>query len=55
MYWGGALLTDLGIVLWISGGIKSKNNKRAMELTKRNVNLSFGPTMNGVGLLLSLN
>lgn len=49
----GAIISDVGIVLWISGGIKASNNKEAMEMTKRNTNISFRTTSNGVGLVLN--
>lgn len=55
LYLGGAIIGDLGIVLWISGGIKASNNKDAMEKVQKNTSLSFGPTNNGVGLILKYN
>ncbi|NQU34203.1 MAG: hypothetical protein HQ521_13305 [Bacteroidetes bacterium] len=55
LYLGGAIIGDLGIVLWISGGIKASNNKDAMEKVQKSTNLSFGPTNNGVGLILKYN
>lgn len=50
----GSILFNLGLLLWISHGIKHGNNKRAMEQTKYNRNLSFGVTENGVGITLHL-
>jgi hypothetical protein len=55
LYFGGAILSDVGIILWIAGGIKSANNRKAMERSLRATNLSFGPTYNGVGLKLAFN
>ena len=44
---------NVGISLWVSGGIIASNNKKAMEKVKRDANLSFGATKNGVGLVLN--
>lgn len=54
LYIGGAVIGDIGIVLWIAGGIKAANNRKAMEQCHNNLKLSFGPTQNGVGLKLAL-
>jgi len=51
IFWGGIVLINIGMPLWISGGIVSSNNKKAMEIIKRDVNLSFGTTSSGVGLV----
>ncbi|NOR86675.1 MAG: hypothetical protein GQ527_03610 [Bacteroidales bacterium] len=52
MYIGGIIMTNIGIPLWISGGIKSGNNKRAMEKCKKpKLSLNFGLTNNGLGLV----
>lgn len=48
----GYIITNVGISLLIYGGIKSHNNKRAMNRIKKYSNLTFGPTNNGVGLVL---
>lgn len=53
LYFGGALIADIGTFLWISGGVKASNNKKAMEFTQRTTNLSFATTANGIGLVLS--
>jgi hypothetical protein len=55
---GGALLAlgfifeTIGIPLWISGGVKRANNKKAMEEIQKNMNLSFGASRYGIGLTL---
>jgi len=49
----GAVLFNIGLPVWISSGVKKRNNKNAMEMTNRNTNLSFGTTNNGVGLVLN--
>ena len=53
LFYGGALMADVGAVLWISGAIKASNNKNAMEMTKKSVNLSLCTTNNVVGLVLT--
>ena len=53
---GGAILSNIGIPLWIAGGVKRANNKKAMELTQDKMNissLSIKPTNNGLGLVLN--
>ena len=52
MYVNGIILFNIGVPLWISGGIKKTNNRRAMEATKRSMNLSLGTTNNGAGLIV---
>ena len=54
-------MTNIGIALLITGiPITAKGNrdmsyyKNAMEQSKKNKNLSFGITNNGVGLVLNL-
>ena len=55
LYWGGFVSWSVGLPLWISGGVKHANNKRAMEsVRQRDVSLNLGTTSNGVGLILSL-
>ena len=48
----GAISFDVGLPMWISGGIKRSNNRKAMEEIERNMNLSFGVSRDGVGLVL---
>lgn len=55
LFFAGGVMGDLGIALWIYGGIKSSNNLKAMKRSKPDVSLSFGGTANGVGFKLSLN
>ncbi len=52
IFYGGAIVFNVGLPLWISGGIKASNNKKAMNRTK-NINLSLSTTNNGVGLVLN--
>jgi len=47
------IVINVGISLWVSGGIIASNNKKAIEKIKRDANLSFGVTNNGVGLVLN--
>lgn len=55
-YWLGFIEWSVGLPLWISGGVKNVNNKRAMEECRRNTanipKLNLGLTSNGVGLTL---
>jgi len=55
LYYGGAILTNLGVMLWVSEGIRAENNGKAMKKAKNNTNLSLGATNNGLGLLLTFN
>lgn len=55
LFAGGGVVADLGIALWIYGGIKSANNREAMKRCENNVSLSFGATQNGIGFRLALN
>jgi hypothetical protein len=52
--WGliiaGGILETIGIPLWISGGIRRGNNKKAMAEIQRNMDLSIGTTSNGIGI-----
>ncbi len=48
----GLLIMDVGIPLWIAGGIKESNNKKAMKNCKKpDASLNLGVTENGVGLV----
>jgi hypothetical protein len=51
VYIGGIIVHNLGMLLWISGAVKTSNNRKAMEIAK--ANLSFGPTNNGIGFTLA--
>ena len=44
---------SVGAPLWIAGGVKRKNNRKAMEQIKRNMSVSFRTTNSGVGLVLN--
>jgi len=47
----GFISFNIGIPLWISGGIKNKNNKKAMQKCQNsNYSLNFGQTQHGIGL-----
>jgi hypothetical protein len=45
---------NVGIPLWISGGIKRNNNRKMIEQINKTSKISFGITNNGVGLVLQL-
>jgi hypothetical protein len=45
----GIVLENIGIPLWIAGGIKRGNNLQVMEMIESRGDLSFGPTRHGVG------
>ena len=47
------ILFNIGMPIMISKTIKCSNNKKAMGMTKRNTNLSFSTTNNGVGLVFN--
>ena len=49
----GLVISGTGAALWISGGIKRTNNRKALEECKQAMNLSFGMNNNGVGLALN--
>ncbi len=53
IFWGGIVLVNIGMPLWISGGIVSSNNKKAMEIINRGTSLSLKATNNGIGLVFS--
>ncbi len=48
----GGILEMVGIPLWVAGGVKRANNKRVMNDMERNMNLSFGASGYGAGLVL---
>lgn len=54
MYFSGSAMMNVGIALWISGGVKTANNQKAMEGCKKDVRLTFGNTPNGIGFMLGL-
>lgn len=45
---------NIGVPLWIAGGIKRKNNRKKIEQISKTLRISFGITNNGVGLVLQL-
>ena len=49
--YSGLICVFVGIPIWISGGVKRKNNKKAMELMEGKIGLSLGTTGNGMGLI----
>ena len=49
----GNLALNIGIPLWISGAVKARNNRNAMEEIQK-MNLSLKATGNGIGLVLEL-
>jgi hypothetical protein len=49
MFVAGIVLENIGIPLWIAGGIKRGNNLQVMEMIESRGDLSFGPTRHGVG------
>ena len=53
LFWGGALMANVGTPLWIDGSAGAVNNKAAMKMTKENASLSFSATNNGIGRVLS--
>ena len=53
-FFSGVVLFNVGLPLWISGGIKKGNNKRAREKAQQAGSLSFGLTNNGIGFTLNL-
>lgn len=46
----GSLMETVGIPLWISGGIRKANNRKAMEEIEKNRGLSLGFNNYGVGV-----
>ncbi len=55
LFIGGGIITNIGIIVWVSEGSHAANISKAMKKAKKNANLSLGITNNGVGLLLSFN
>jgi len=53
VFWGGIVLVNIGMPLWVSGGIVSANNKKAMEIINHDAGLSLKATNNGIGLVYS--
>ena len=53
IFLSGVIISGAGAALWISGGKKRANNRKAMEECKRATNLSFGMGNNGIGLALN--
>jgi hypothetical protein len=49
---GGGAMMDAGVFMWIYGGVKSANNRKAMNQCKQTTMLSFGTTSQGVGFRL---
>ena len=48
----GLVILDIGIPLWVAGGIKNSNNKKAMKKCKKpNISLSLGISTDGIGLV----
>ncbi len=48
----GLVIMDIGIPLWIAGGIKHSNNKKAMRKCKNpNASLNIGVNADGIGLV----
>ncbi len=49
----GAILMDVGIPLWIYGGIKKRNNLNAADLAVKNhtTSLYLAPVQSGIGLV----
>ena len=54
LYVGGAILFHVGIPLWISGGVRKKNNFNAMQRKKNELSLSLVPSSYGKGIGLML-
>ena len=50
LYVGGALMFHVGIPLWISGGVRKKNNYNAMQRRENELSLSLVPSSYGRGL-----
>lgn len=55
LYIGGAVVANVGMILWVSEGIRAANNRKAMKGAVRNTKLSLGLSNNGIGLLLTFN
>ena len=53
LFWAGIVIRNIGIPLWLSGGIKRSNNRRVMDNMEMKIELSFGSGMNGIDLRVS--
>lgn len=53
LFFSSVATLSAGVPLWIVGGMKRKNNRKAMEQIKRNVSISFRTTNNGIALVLN--
>jgi len=42
LFFGGGLMANAGIPIWISSGIKAANNRKALDRCRQEVTLSFG-------------
>ncbi|HSG68578.1 MAG TPA: hypothetical protein VK994_07725 [Bacteroidales bacterium] len=51
LFVAGIMMESVGIPLWISGGVKRANNRKAMEDMVKH-KLSLKPTAHGIGLVL---
>lgn len=49
----GFIVINVGVPIWLAGGVQRTNNRKVMEEIKRNMNLSLRTTNNGVGLVLN--
>lgn len=50
LFMTGGIVINIGIPLWIAGGIKASNNKKAMEELKKQDSLTVGLSAYGIGL-----
>lgn len=50
---GGAIMETVGIPLWISGGVKRANNKKAMQETGKPKSISLKPRLNRIALAIN--
>lgn len=55
LYVGGAVAMNIGVILWVSEGIRAANNSKAMKRAKTNANISLAFTGNGLGLVFKIN
>jgi len=53
MFLSGFVIANVGMPLFISGGIRSLNNKKAMNKIDNYPKLTFGTTNYGIGLVLN--
>lgn len=54
VYMAGTLVGNLGIGLWVGGGMRTANSRIAIEKCKTEVKLSFGVHKHGVGFVLAV-